>query len=327
MKSNTAAKGTVVNAEKQQRQPLGIRAKQLLLQYKKHYPLVLMIVPGLIALILFNYLPIYGVTIAFKDFKLLKGITGSEWIGLDNFVELFAGNDFLHILRNTVVISLLKLVCGLPAPIILAMLLNEVRHTTYKKVIQTFTYMPHFFSWVVLSGIITMIFSTSGPVNVMLQALGFSEPLSFFSDGGLFIGLVVGTSVWQTVGWGTIIYMAALSGVDESLYEAAVIDGAGRWKQAIYISIPCILPTIATVFILNLGSVLNAGFDQIYNMYNPTVYEVSDIIDTYVLRRLQEMDYGIGTAADLFKSVVGLMFVLAGNWLTKKLSGDEMGIL
>ena len=326
MRARTAVKNAVQNTEKKPKEPFGVRAKHLLLQYKKHYPLVLMIVPGLIALILFNYLPIYGVTIAFKDFKLLEGITGSDWIGMDNFVELFSGNDFLHVLRNTVVISLLKLACGLPAPIILALLLNEVRHTTYKKVIQTFTYMPHFFSWVVLSGIITMIFSTSGPVNAVIQALG-GQPLSFFGDGGLFIGLVVGTSVWQTVGWGTIIYMAALSGVDDSLYEAAVIDGAGRWKQAIYISIPCILPTIATVFILNLGSVLNAGFDQIYNMYNPTVYEVSDIIDTYVLRRLQEMDYGIGTAADLFKSVVGLMFVLAGNWLTKKLSGDEMGIL
>lgn len=302
-------------------------ARSLLMQYKKHYPLVLMVLPGLIALILFNYLPIYGVTIAFKDFKILKGITGSEWIGMDNFVKLFSGNDFLRILRNTVVISLLKLACGLPAPIILALLLNEVKNTTYKKLIQTFTYMPHFFSWVVLSGIITMVFSTSGPVNVILRAFGFSEPLSFFGDGKLFIGMIVGTAVWQGVGWGTIIYIAALSGVDESLYEAAIIDGAGRWKQALYVSIPCILPTIATVFILNLGSVLNAGFDQIYNMYNPTVYNVADIIDTYVLRLLQKMDYGVGTAADFFKSFVGLMFVLGGNWLTKKLSGDEMGIL
>ncbi|HIT86156.1 MAG TPA: sugar ABC transporter permease [Candidatus Ornithomonoglobus intestinigallinarum] len=325
MKSNAKIKNTAAAAA-EEKGTLGTRIKHTALQYKKHYPLVLMIVPGLIALILFNYLPIYGVTIAFKDFKLLEGITGSDWIGFENFAELFSGTDFLRVLRNTIVISLLKLACGLPAPIILALLLNEVKHTAYKKLIQTFTYMPHFFSWVVLSGIITMIFSTSGPVNSIIQALG-GQPLSFFGDSGLFVGLVVGTAVWQSVGWGTIIYMAALSGVDESLYEAAVIDGAGRWKQALYVSVPCILPTIATVFILNLGSVLNAGFDQIYNMYNPTVYEVADIIDTYVLRRLQEMDYGIGTAADLFKSVVGLMFVLGGNWLTKKLSGDEMGIL
>lgn len=306
---------------------VGDRMRSLGRQYKKHYPLVLMVLPGLIALLLFNYLPIYGVTIAFKDFKILKGITGSEWIGFANFAKLFSGNDFWHILRNTVVISLLKLVCGLPAPIILAMLLNEVKHTTYKKIIQTFTYIPHFFSWVVLAGIITMVFSTSGPVNVILHMIGVNEPLSFFSDGKLFIGMVVGTAVWQGVGWGAIIYIAALSGVDESLYEAAIIDGANRWKQALYVSLPCILPTIATVFILNLGSVLNAGFDQIYNMYNPTVYEVSDIIDTYVLRMLQKMDYGVGTAADLFKSVVGLLFVLGGNWLTKRLSDDEMGIL
>jgi putative aldouronate transport system permease protein len=305
----------------------GTKAKNLLRQYKKHYPLVLMILPGLIALILFNYLPIYGVTIAFKDYKILKGITGSDWVGFANFAKLFSGNDFWHILRNTVVISLLKLACGLPAPIILALLLNEVKHSAYKKVIQTFTYIPHFFSWVVLAGIITMVFSTSGPINVILQIFGFNEPLSFFSDGKLFIGMIVGTAVWQGVGWGAIIYIAALSGVDDSLYEAAMIDGAGRWKQALHISLPCILPTIATVFILNLGQVLNAGFDQVYNMYNPTVYNVADIIDTYVLRMLQKMNYGVGTAADLFKSVVGMMFVLGGNWLTKKLSDDEMGIL
>lgn len=305
----------------------GLKKESLIKQYIKHYPLVLMLLPGLIALILFNYLPIYGVTIAFKDFKLLEGITGSDWEGFKHFIKLFSGNDFPRILRNTVVISFLKLLFGIPAPIILALLLNEVKCTGYKKVIQTFTYLPHFFSWVVLAGIITMVFSSSGPVNTVLQTLGMNKPLEFFSDNKLFVGMIVFTAVWQGVGWGTIIYMAALSGVDESMYEAAVIDGAGRWKQALYISIPSILPTITTVFILNLGSVLNAGFDQVYNMYNPTVYEVADIIDTYVLRLLQKMDYGVGTAADLFKSVVGLMFVLGGNWLTKKLSDDEMGIL
>ena len=306
---------------------VGMKLKELGRQYKKHYPLVLMVVPGLIALIIFNYLPMYGITIAFKDFKILKGITGSDWIGMANFAKLFSGNDFWHIIKNTVIISLLKLVCGFPAPIILALLLNEVRHTKYKKIIQTFTYIPHFFSWVVLAGIITMVFSTSGPVNVILKMFGAKDALPFFSDGGLFRGMVVGTAVWQGIGWGAIIYIAALSGIDESLYEAAVIDGAGRWKQTLYVSIPCILPTVTTVFILNLGSVLTAGFDQIYNMYNPTVYDVADIIDTYVLRLLQKMDYGVGTAADLFKSIVGLMFVLGGNWLTKKLSDDEMGIL
>ena len=304
-----------------------LRLKALAKQYKKHYPLFFMVLPGLILLILFNYYPMYGVTIAFKDFKILKGISGSEWIGLANFEKLFSGGDFLHILRNTIVISLLKLACGLPAPIILALLLNEVGHSTFKKVIQTFTYIPHFFSWVVLSGIIMMVFSSAGPVNMILKFFGANRTLSFFGEPGLFVGLIVGSAVWQGVGWGAIIYIAALSGVDNSLYEAAMVDGAGRLKQTFYVTIPCILPTIATVFILNLGQVLNAGFEQIYNMYNPTVYEVSDIIDTYVLRMLQQMNYGVGTAADLFKSVVGLMFVLGGNYLTKKLTDDEMGIL
>lgn len=303
-----------------------IKKEPLWKQYKKNYALVLMVLPGLIALIIFNYFPIYGVTIAFKNYKMTAGITGSPWVGMANFTKLF-GNDFLPVLRNTVVISLLKLVCGFPAPIILALMLNEVGNTKYKKLIQTFTYMPHFFSWVVLAGIITMVFSAAGPINDILKFFGAKEPILFFGNGTMFITMVVLTAVWQGIGWGTIVYIAALSGVDEALYEAAVIDGAGRWKQTLYISIPCILPTVATVFILNLGSVLNAGFDQIYNMYNPTVYNVADIIDTYVLRKLQKMDYGVGTAADLFKSVVGLVFVLAGNKLTKKLSDNEMGIM
>lgn len=296
-------------------------------RYLQNWELVLMLLPGLVCLIIFHYMPMYGVLIAFKDFKFLKGIWGSDWVGFDHFVKLFSGMDFANVLRNTVVISVLKLVCGAPAPILLALLLNEVRNSGYKRIVQTLSYLPHFFSWVVLGGIIGMVFSTQGPVNMILGVFGLKEPLGFYSDGGLFLGLLIGTAVWQSVGWSAVIYIATLSGIDETLYEAACIDGAGRFKQAIYISLPSLLPTFITVQLLNLGNILNAGFDQVYNMFNTTVYDVADIIDTYALRKLQTMDYGLGAAVGLFKSAIGLMLVLSFNKITKSLSGGEMGIL
>ena len=202
-----------------------------------------------------------------------------------------------------------------------------MRGKVYKRIVQTLTYLPHFFSWVVLGGILKMVFATVGPINMVLQNLGLNEPIPFFGNNTAFLCLIVGTAVWQGLGWGAIIYMAALSGVDESLYEAAYIDGASRWKQVWHISLPTIMGTVTTVFIMNLGQVLNAGFDQIYNMYNVMVYESSDILDTYSLRLLQDGRYEIGTALGLFKSLVGMAFVLGSNWIVKVLSHDEYGIL
>ena len=309
------------------------KRKGLLEQYRKNYDIVLMIVPGLLALFFFCYLPMSGIALAFKDFKVLKGIWGSPWCGLDNFEKLFSTNDFWVVTKNTVVISLLKLVFGFPAPVILAILLNEIRNSTYKKTIQTLSYLPHFFSWVVLSGIIKMIFSTQGPINMFYREISNMSGnakfyLDFFGDTKLFLGLVIGTAVWQGLGWGAIIYIAALSGVDESLYEAAYIDGAGRFKQALYISIPCLIPTIITVLILNLGSILNAGFDQIYNLQNETVKSVSNIMDIYVMDTIgTPSKYGVGTAMGLFKSVVGMIFVIGTNKLSSKISDGELGIM
>ena len=303
------------------------KKRGLLSDLIKHYELLLILLPGLAAIIVFNYVPMYGVAIAFQNFKMIDGVFGSPWVGLDVFHRLFSGKDFINVLRNTLTISFLKLICGFPAPIILALLLNEVRSTGYKRIIQTFSYLPHFFSWVVLSGIITMIFSTEGPVNLLLKDFGATKSIPFFSDGTLFVMLLIVTTIWQSVGWGSIIYLASLSGIDESLYEAAIIDGAGRWKQTLYISIPSLVPTIATMFILNLGHILNGGFDQIYNLYNPTVYAVSDILDTFVLRRLQAMDYSLGTAVGLFKAVVGLALILSSNWFVRKLTDGEQGII
>lgn len=295
-------------------------------ELKKHYQLLLMVLPGLAVFILFNYLPMFGVTIAFKDYRLLEGIFGSPWVGMKHFTKLFTGAEFPQVVRNTVVISLLKLVCGFPAPIILAFCINELKGKYFKKVIQTCSYLPHFFSWVVLSGIFTMLFSATGPINALIGMFG-AEPLQVFSNSKQFIAMLVVTTVWQGMGWSSIIYLAALSGVDVNLYEAAKVDGAKKWHEVIYITLPSILPTIVTVFILNLSHVLNAGFDQVFNLYTPLVYEYSDIIDTYVMRRLSAMDYGIGSAAGLFKSIVGLIFVLTSNWVVKKLSDDELGIM
>lgn len=304
--------------------------KSLFKEFKKHYAILIMLIPGFIALLLFAYKPMYGLLVAFKDYKFKLGILGSPWAdqnGMEHIIRLLTGAEFGKVLRNTVIISFLKLICGFPMPIILALLLNEMRNKMYKRVVQTLTYLPHFFSWVVLSGIFKMLFATTGPINLILTTLGMNEPITFFSDNVAFVGLLVGTTVWQGAGWAAIIYMAALSGIDESLYEAAYIDGASKWKQVIYITIPSLMGTITTVFIMNLGGILNAGFDQVYNMYNYMVYEWSDILDTYSLRMLQDGRYEAGTALGLVKSLVGMTFVLTSNWVVKVISKDEFGIL
>ena len=282
-------------------------------KYKKHKDLLLLFLPGFIIMLIFKYAPIGGLAIAFKDYRAVIGIWESQWVGMEHFTRLFTGSEFIKVVRNTLTISVLKLVIGFPMPIILALLLNEVRNQRFKKLVQTLSYLPYFFSWVVLSGIVTMVFSTRGAVNTLLTYFGSQRPVEFFASGWLFILLLIITSIWQSSGWSAVIYIATITGIDEALYEAAKIDGAGRWRRMISITVPCLIPTIITVFILNLGSIMNAGFDQIYNLYNPAVYEVSDILDTYVLRVMQSMDYSMATAAGLFKSVVALVLVLLSN--------------
>ena len=297
----------------------------VLTQYHKHKGLWLLVAPGLAFFLVFNYLPMLGLVLAFKEFRLSAGILGSEWSGLENFSRLFGGADFPNALRNTVIISFLRLLFGFFAPIALALMLNEIRVSWYKRTVQTVTYIPYFLSWVILGGIFLMIFSQSGPANQIAQLFGVS-PIEFLTDDFWFIAVVIATGIWQAAGYGAVIYLAALAGISPDLYEAAVVDGAGRWKQTLHITIPGLVPTIITLFILNLGHVLNAGFDQIYNMYNPMVYDAADIIDTYVLRRIVLMDFGLATGAGLFKSVVGLLMVVLANSLARRLSGGEQGI-
>ena len=296
-------------------------------KYINNLDLILMALPGLVAFIVFAYMPMVGLLAAFQDFKILDGILGSDWVGVENFAKLFLGRDFPRALRNTFTISLLKLLVGFPVPVFFAIILNECRNGLVKKTVQTCSYLPHFFSWIVLSGIVKSVFSATGPVNVLLSYLGFEQPVLFFGSNSMFIVLIIITDIWKEAGWSSIIYLAAISGIDTSLYEAAEVDGAGRLRRIWSITLPALLPTIITMLILKLSSVLNVGIDQIYSLYNPQVYDVADILDTYLLRMLQTGDYSFGTAVGMFKSVVGMIFVLAGNKVAKLLTNGEQGII
>lgn len=284
----------------------------------KDKPIYLILLPGIIYFIIFHYVPMYGAIIAFKDFKAALGIMGSKWVGLKNFIDFFHHPSFGPVLINTLIISLYKIVCGFPAPIILALLLNEVRSVGYKRTIQTISYLPHFLSWVVIGGLaIKMLSPSSGAINMIIKSMGF-EPIYFMAEPRYFRTILVLTDIWKEIGWGSIIYLAALSGVDPQLYEAAIVDGASKWRQLWSITIPSIAPTIIIMFILRIGGVMNAGFEQIFVMYSPNVYSVSDIIDTFVYRiGLESAKYSMATAIGLFKSVIGFLLIVITNRLSK----------
>ena len=294
-------------------------------KYLKHRDLFLMFLPCLLFFALFKYVPMGGLTIAFKDYNMSLGVLRSPWAGLAHFRELFTGEEFLHVLRNTLVISFLKLIFGFGAPIVLALLLNEIRVRWYAKGVQTLTLLPHFFSWVILAGIFRLMFAHSGAVNEFLHGL-FGFRIDWLTSPGWFVFMLVATEIWKGVGYGAIIYLAALAGIPVQLYEAASIDGASRWRQTLHITLPSLIPTIITLAILSLGRILTAGFDQIYNLYNPAVYNVAEILDTYVLRRLTQLDFEAGTAASLFMSFTGMALIITVNKIAKKLSGGEQGV-
>ncbi len=292
--------------------------------YKQHRALIIMLLPGLALFLLFSYVPMYGVVIAFKNFQITEGILGSPWAGWENFQRLFQGNGFMNALRNSVVIAFLKMVLVFPAPIILALLLNELRVTWFRRTIQTVTYLPHFFSWVVLAGILFPFLGNEGGFNKLLGMFGISQQL-WLLEPDYFYGMVALTNIWQSAGWGSIVYFAALASIDPSLYEAAIADGASRWRRIWHISLPSIAPTVIIMYLLNIGHFLSVGFDQIYNLVTPPTSGVGEILDTYVLRRLLTMDYELGTAAGLFNSTVGLVLVLIANTLVK-LYDKERGL-
>ncbi len=303
--------------------PVGVKNKfKSILQ---NYDLYLMLLPGLIYLIIFKYLPMYGITIAFKDFNLFKGISGSEWVGLKHFRELMQYKDFYNVLRNTFLISIFKLIITFPLPIIVALMLNEIRNMAFKRSLQTVIYIPHFLSWVVVAGIFTSILSpSSGLLNMILGKMGI-EPIPFMMSPKWFRSVLVATSAWKETGYSAVIYIAAIAGIDQEQYEAAQIDGAGRLAQIRHITFPGIASTIVLLLILKLGRILDAGTEQILMMYNPTVYDVGDVIGTYVYRiGIGKQQYSTTTAVGLFNGVIGFILVISGNFISKKLTDKSI---
>lgn len=293
--------------------------------FKKYIPFYIFLLLPLAQVIVFNYLPMYGVQIAFKNFIIKRGIVGSEWVGLAHFSKMFGDKVFYRVLYNTLYFSIVSMVVVFPLTIIFALMMNEVQNVRFKRVSQTITYLPHFLSWVVVGGFVYQILSPStGIVNAILVSLGiFEKPLYFMIQKNLFVSIYLATSVWKELGWGIIIYLAAIAGIDPSLYESAVIDGASRLRKALHITLPCIMPTISTLLILRLGSLINVGFDPIFNLYNAATYEVADVISTYVYRRgLVEMKYDYTAAIGLFQNVVGMALVLMGNWISRRADPD-----
>lgn len=284
---------------------------------RRELPLHLMIVPGLLLIVLFSYVPMAGIVIAFQKFIPAKGLFGDQkWVGLDNFRYVMSLPSFTQVLWNTLFISSLKLILGLIVPIAFAVLLNELKNEAIKRSVQTTIYLPYFLSWVVLGGILIDILSPSeGIVNSLLSSLGF-EKIFFLGDNQWFPATLIASDIWKNFGYGTIVYLAAITGIDPGLYESATIDGANRWRKIWHITIPGMRMVIVLMSVLSLGQLLNAGFDQVFNLYSPQVYESGDILDTFVYRiGLLDAQYGVATAIGFFKSVVSLILISSSYFI------------
>jgi putative aldouronate transport system permease protein len=284
---------------------------------------VLLVVP-ILYFIIFKYVPMYGVTVAFKDYNIFKGFFGSEWAGFDAFKEIFAMSEFYRAIWNTFLLNALDLLFGFPAPIILALLLNEIRSRWYKRTAQTLLYLPHFLSWVIIGGIVLQVFAPSyGLVNNLLRSLG-GKALPFLTSGPQWVATYVGVGVWQNIGWGTIIYLASIAGIPPELYEAAEVDGAGRFRRMWHITLPGIKATIVILLILAIGRIAQIGFERPFLLGNIMVINNSDVISTFVYRiGIQNSRYAIATAVGLFQSVVGLVFLLLANFIATK-AGEKV---
>ncbi len=296
----------------------------------RNYDMYLLMVPALVFVILFHLIPMYGITLAFKDYNLFaadtpwKSIGASPWVGFKYFINVFARSDFKRALTNTLLISFYKIIFIFPIPILFAIFLNEVRSVKFQKGLQLVVYLPHFLSWAVVAGLFVTLLSSTGPVNKMLVDLGF-EKVKFMMDNSVFRKVLIFSDGWKEIGWSSIIYFAAIAGLDQECYEAAVVDGASRFQQIWYITLPGLLPTVVMMLIMRMGSIMDAGFGQIFAMYNPTVYDSADIIGTYVYRMgLGKMDFSTGTAVGLFNSIIGLILVLSSNRFAKKATGKSI---
>lgn len=273
---------------------------------------------------IFHYGPMYGLLMAFKDFSIADGIWGSRWIGFDHFENFFNSYYFGRLIRNTILINIYELLFAFPAPILLALLLNEIRGRIFKRTVQTISYLPHFISIVVVVGMMFDFLARDGLINQLLGFFGI-DSIPFMSEPGWFRTLFVGSGIWQGLGWGSIIYLAAISTIDPTLYEAAKMDGAGRFKQVLHITIPGIMPTIVIMFILNMGSMMSVGSEKVLLMYSPLTYETADVISTFVYRRgVLDSDYGFTTAVGLFNSIVSFILLVASNTISKRVSEHKL---
>ena len=301
------------------------RKEPLLVRMKRFSAFYLFLLIPLAQVIIFNYMPMYGIQIAFKDYKMRRGINGSSWAGLEHFQKMFSDTTFYQVLGNTLRLSLESTLIIFPATVIFALMMNELRAGKFKRVTQTITYLPHFLSWVVVGGFVTQVLSpTNRVLNCLLVKLGIlDQPVYFMIEPSAFDAIYILSSMWKELGWGVIIYLATISGIDPTLYEAASIDGAGRFKKVLHITFPSILPTVTTMLILQMGTIMSVGFDPIFNLYTPGTYSTADVISTYVYRRgLLDTKYDYTTAIGLFQNVVSLTLVLLSNWIARKATPD-----
>lgn len=297
---------------------LSVKRHSIWNEMYKFRHIYIILLPVILFYIIFCYLPMFGVVIAFQNYSVTKGVFGSTFVGLENFINFLSDTNFWRLIKNTVSISLLQLLFSFPAPIIFALMLNEVRNDRFKRIVQTVTYMPHFISVVVVASLVLTFVSSDGAIN-MLRVLFGQEKISFMTKPQYFYPIYVISDIWQHLGWNSIIYISALASIDQGLYEAAKIDGAGRWKQLLHVTMPGILPTIIVMLIMRIGQILNVGFEKIMLLYNPTIYSTADVVSTYVYRRgILDGAYSYSAAVGFFNSVVNLLLLVSANFISKK---------
>ncbi len=296
--------------------------------FVKYRYLHLLALPGIAYFLVFHYLPMFGLSIAFNDYSGMGGVLGmvtAPGVGLRHFIELFQSIYFWRLLRNTVILSSLRLLFGFPAPVLLALLLSEVRIQGFRRVVQTVSYLPHFLSWVVISGLVSMLLGAEGPVNAALGQLFGMQPIVFLSDARYFRGVLVSSGIWQSVGWNSIIFFAAISNVPPEHYEVAVVEGASRWQRARYVTLPWLRVIIVILLVLNIGQIITEDFEQIFNLYSPAVYDVADVFETYIYRKgFHDRNFSYATAIGLFKSVVAFAMVAGANRVAKALQQEGL---
>lgn len=305
--------------------PVSARKKRFWLAWQKSKYLWLLFLPCLLYYVVFRYIPMFGLVITFKNYNVFKGVWASDWVGFKYYRMFFENPDFFLLMRNTILLGVYKLVFSFPAPILLALLLNEVRSAVFKRFVQTVSYLPHFISNVIVASMVIMFLSPSGGmINQLLNSLGF-ETINFMMEPGWFRTIYVLSEIWQNIGWETIIYLAALTAVDPQLYEAANMDGASRMRKLWHVTLPGIAPTIIIILILNIGKVLEIGFEKVFLMQNPGIYETSDIISTYVYRvGMEQGNYSYGSSIDLFMGVISLIFIYTANFISRKVGENSL---